>query len=195
MEVVVVRHGQTAVNSSGLYQGNHDVPLSEQGIRILEVTKKSLSDKKWQKIYTSTRQRTQQTAHLLTDQTVFQEDERLNERDFGIFEGKSFQEINNQYPLETQKWSDDWLNYKIPDGESAFEVYERVKNFMHELEMTKSQQILIITHEGIMKMMSCYLMDEMISLFWKFSYECGSFFIIRYDYGHWSMVQTVPHLQ
>lgn len=195
MEVVIVRHGQTAANFSRRYQGNHDAPLSDQGIITLDRTKKCLLNKNWQKIYTSTKQRAQQTARLLTDQTTFEVDERLNERNFGIFEEKSFQELTNQYPLETRKWNEDWLHYKIPDGESAFEVYERVKHFMQELEKTGDQQVLIVTHEGIMKMISCYLMDDTISLFWRFSFECGSFFTIRYEYGHWSMVQTVPYIQ
>lgn len=159
MEVVIVRHGQTAANFSRRYQGNHDAPLSDQGIITLDRTKKCLLNKNWQKIYTSTKQRAQQTARLLTDQTTFEVDERLNERNFGIFEEKSFQELTNQYPLETRKWNEDWLHYKIPDGESAFEVYERVKHFMQELEKTGDQQVLIVTHEGIMKMISCYLMD------------------------------------
>jgi alpha-ribazole phosphatase len=50
----------------------------------------------------------------------------LRERNFGIWEGMSFDEIREKYPSEFESWANNPLKYSPTGGESTIEVRDRV---------------------------------------------------------------------
>lgn len=67
-------------------------------------------------------------------------DERLGERKFGV---KDMSDLPETFFEDQQT---DW-NYKIGDGESLNEVFERMNDFMSEvLEKNKNKRIVIVSH-------------------------------------------------
>lgn len=152
MDIVFVRHGKTEINEKGRYGGFIDTPLSLSGIEEVKTTAKFIQGKDFESIYISPLKRALQTAEILG--VNGKSDQRIKEMNFGIFEGLNYQEILKKYPKEAQKWAKDYINYRIPCGESLKDVYERVSDFL--LDISKNEGIvLIVTHEGVIKCALC----------------------------------------
>lgn len=79
----------------------------------------------------------------------FVEDDRLMELDFGLWEGKTWDTINR---LESERWMEDFINTSPPEGESLYQMNERVMNFWKELLQYPHQRIAIITHAGVIRL-------------------------------------------
>ena len=88
MRVELIRHGETLWQGTGRYQGQTDVPLSEQGRQALSPA--SFSP---EKVYITALQRTRQTAERLFPQARLVVVEDLGEMNFGRFEGRSAAEM------------------------------------------------------------------------------------------------------
>ena len=157
MDIVFVRHGRTEMNTKGLFSGHLDDVLSLEGKSDAKYNKEILKDKEFQSIYTSPLKRAVETSQILGYKAI--EDSRLKEINFGIFEGLSYDEITRKYPIEAKLWSEDFINYKIPKGESFMELYERVADFLYEVSH-KSENTLVVTHEGVIKCALCYIFEK-----------------------------------
>ena len=92
MELIYVRHGETAWNEVHLLQGWSDIPLNETGIRQAEKTRELLADISFDRIVTSPLLRAKQTAEIIAEGrgVPLIVDERLKERGFGSLEGHPF---------------------------------------------------------------------------------------------------------
>lgn len=157
MDLIFIRHGRTEANQKGIYGGHMDIPLSVEGIEEAKNLSKALDVRKFARIYSSPLMRAIQTARLLGFTPEI--DTRLCEMNFGIFEGLTYQDIVNKYPSETEKWSNDYLNYRIPKGESLMDVYNRVSEFLSEIPEEKDP-FVIITHEGVIKCALCFILGN-----------------------------------
>jgi alpha-ribazole phosphatase len=78
---------------------------------------------------------------------AYETDPRLQEMDFGQWEGRAWQDIA---PAELQAWTDDFANYAAGrDGESVSQVMARVASAFDELQ--GPADTLWITHAGVMR--------------------------------------------
>ena len=98
MRVELIRHGETLWQGTGRYQGQTDVPLSEQGRQALSPA--SFSP---EKVYITALQRTRQTAERLFPQARLVVVEDLGEMNFGRFEGRSAAEMEED-PSSVPGW-------------------------------------------------------------------------------------------
>lgn len=189
MRIIFVRHTQSEANHKQIYGGRTDYDLTELGeIQATEISNsveilydtKEFSKKS--KIYTSPLTRCKKLAKKIEENKGFQvvEVENLIEYNFGIFEGKSTKEIEDK--LEYKKWSGDYINYKIPKGESLIECNARVKVFLDEI-CEKGEDAIVIAHEGIIKLAILYLLKLPIENFWNFYSGNGAIVDIEYKQG------------
>lgn len=179
MDIVFVRHGQTVENSHGKY-GSTDTPLSEKGREQISALKGALKDKTFRNIYLSPLKRTIETAEILGLDGL--REERIKEINFGIFEGKSYQEINEEYPLETFLWVKDYIGYRIPEGESLMDLYNRVSAFLEEV-IKNDTDVLVITHEGVIRCALCWVFDN-VEYFYKFKVSNGRITVVTVNEGY-----------
>lgn len=149
IRIYVIRHGTTEPNTRFACVGRSDVPLNETGISQARELAKKL-DAKADTIYSSPLCRAIQTIEPYIENSsgaklsVVPE---LTERDFGIWENYSFKEIEQLDPKEFKIWQDNYIDYKIPGGESLTEVHDRVLPFIDELCRTHDNQtVFIMTH-------------------------------------------------
>jgi alpha-ribazole phosphatase/probable phosphoglycerate mutase len=161
----LIRHGETVGGDEKRYKGSLDVPLSEKGIEQIQRTAEFLKDIKFAAIYTSPLSRAAKSAeiiatpHGLTPIVV----PELRERNFGIWEGMTFLEIKEKYPVEFEKWAKNPLKYSPIKGESTIEVRDRVMNVLQRLLDSESLQsslslkpnILIVAHGGVNRIILC----------------------------------------
>jgi probable phosphoglycerate mutase len=104
--VIVVRHGRTAWNDRGLYQGHADVPLDEEGYRQAAALVSELAPLRPDVIVTSDLQRAQQTAAPLAVALGLEPvvDPRTKEIDVGLWQGLTRDEVITRYPEEFEAW-------------------------------------------------------------------------------------------
>ena len=195
MNIYLLRHGQTEENRKGSYYGNLDISLNEIGISQGNRAKKFFNDIKLDKVYISDKKRTLEMAKLVLGLNKMEiiQDSRINETNFGDFEGKTYEEIKKLYPKESLCWQENWKEFVPPKGESYIELCMRVKSFMEYIKKLEFDNILICAHSGVIRAIYCYIMDENIDLFWKFGCKNGDISIIKYEYGN-LYIDAIMHI-
>lgn len=195
MNIYLLRHGQTEENRKGSYYGNLDMSLNEIGIAQGNKVKDFFNDVKLDRVYISDKKRTLEMAKLalgLKEMEIIQ-DVRINETNFGDFEGKTYEEIKRLYPTECLCWQENWKEFVPPSGESYIELCKRVKSFMEHIKKLEFDNILVCAHSGVIRAIYCYIMDENIDLFWKFGCKNGDISIIKYEYGN-LYIDAIMHI-
>ena len=127
MKFVLIRHGETEWNVEQKVQGKTDIPLNENGIEQARKFEDKDLMSSIEKIYTSKLQRAKQTAEIIADKYKLSCDEMdgLEEIDFGIFEGHSWDELKQNYPDIYWEWRNNRGTSKIHKGESYEETAVR----------------------------------------------------------------------
>lgn len=174
MDIVFIRHGRTNINNLGRYGGSLDSDMVPDGIEEINILKNKLDCSSFDGIYVSPLRRTIQTAEILTDR--YSIDNRLREINFGKFEGLNYMEVYEKYPKESKLWEKDYLNYKLPDGESMMDVFNRTREFINFVSK-KHERVLAITHGGVIRSAMSLVFDS-YDYFYKFKVNHGSASII-----------------
>jgi len=157
--VYLIRHGQTFANEQNILQGRSESELTQKGIRQVEFLSKRLKHIKFSHCYTSSLSRTFQTGTIITNGRDLRitKDALINERSYGIFEGKSktklqeftknkLKSINEKDPFKDTKFT---LHKSI---ESNHNMYLRTKLFLDKVtQKHPNQTILAISHGGIIR--------------------------------------------
>lgn len=189
MHITWIRHGQTDENVKGTYYGQKEATLTLEGVRQIKALRSLVTEVST--IYVSPSQRTIDTANLLfsKDQEASKcikpiIDTRLTERNMGKWEGLTYQEIEKQNPVACKAWEADWINFILPEGESAKDQLERVSSFIKMLE-EKNEDAIVVAHAGTIRMAIAYMLGENIDLFWKFKVETGAMVKTECEEGFW----------
>lgn len=181
-KLILVRHGQTEMNAQSLYFGKLNPPLNDLGINQAYEAKNKLLNIDYDKIYSSPLERAKQTAEIcnyLDKEIIY--DSRLEEINFGIFEGLTFKEISEQYPNEVKEMEKNWKSFNYITGESLEELYQRAVSFLETLDYTKDN--LIISHWGIINCIISYFVSGTLDTYWKFKVDNCSIVIFEGDFN------------
>ena len=152
--LLAIRHGETAWNVDTRIQGHLDIPLNERGRWQAERLARALAARDpIDAIYSSDLQRAHDTARAIADATgaPLLTHAGLRERGFGLFEGKTYVEIEQTWPQESQRWRQRDPQWAPQGGESLLQVRERITRTLHELAARHpGQQIVLVAHGGVM---------------------------------------------
>lgn len=124
LKIHLIRHGATDANILGQYIGSKtDMPLSPEGLSELRLLKENLEYPEIDRLYSSPMLRCKQTGAVLFPDKEIIGVENLTEYNFGIFEGKTANELeNNPQFLE---WAAGKLD-TAPEGESNTDFIKRL---------------------------------------------------------------------
>ena len=122
MRILLARHGETGWNAAGRVQGASDTDLNDNGrIQAEELGRRlAESGEKIDVCYASPKRRAFETAEIacrrlgLTPIPV----EDLREVSFGVWEGRTWPEIERQWPEEYEAYQKDRMEVAPPGGES-----------------------------------------------------------------------------
>jgi probable phosphoglycerate mutase len=190
-KLIIIRHGETLWNIEGKKQGQLDSPLTSLGIKQAKALAQRLTEESFTDLYTSDLGRAYKTAEYIAAQTnhkIFPE-QRLRERNFGIFQGLTDKQIENKYPAEYNSYLTNRVDYVIPDGESLRQFYARVTDFLESLITFHDGQIVtIVTHGGVIDGWFRYIFDLPLGTvrrakLWNASINC----IVHEDKGGWTL--------
>jgi 2,3-bisphosphoglycerate-dependent phosphoglycerate mutase len=151
--ITAIRHGETAWNVDTRIQGQLDISLNETGCWQAEQAGKAMAGESIDVIYSSDLSRAYETAlavakhHGLTV-TV---DRDLREREFGVFQGKTFAEIEAQLPEQALAWRKRVPDFAPEGGESLLQFRERVAQCLCRLSNENAgKHIIVVSHGGVM---------------------------------------------
>ena len=159
--LLLVRHGNTELNSAQIFVGHTDVELSAVGYSQVEKLRDRLSAEKIDVIYSSDLRRALVTAETIASrhQLAVIACPELREINYGNLDGLTFEEIRRLYPEVAELCADWSLQLKFPDGESVDELKQRVSRFLDRLKQHAPQQtVLIVAHGGPLRLMVCSLL-------------------------------------
>lgn len=165
MKVKLIRHGITNSNQKRAYIGKTDEPLNDMGMQMFTNV-----DIFTPLVYVSDKLRTKQTAKILypkAKQIVIPD---FNEMNFGDFEGKTFEDLqDNQEYID---WVASDCKTRCPNGETKREFTTRCKRgFLFIIDST-TEDIIIVAHAGtIMAICDTFIMSDKSYFDWKI--ECG----------------------
>ncbi|MFC2003249.1 histidine phosphatase family protein [Chloroflexota bacterium] len=159
--LLLVRHGETRLNSTERYWGHTDVKLSATGLRQAERLRDLLATEKIDAAYSSNLSRARVTAETIASghHLVVITCPELREVNFGKLEGLTFTEISQLYPEVTKLWIRRDPGLRYPGGESIGGFESRVSQFLSRLEKhTPKETILIVAHSGSLRVLMCHLL-------------------------------------
>ncbi len=151
--LLLIRHGETAWNAEHRIQGRLDVPLSTTGLWQTGRLAQRLAEEPIDAIVSSDLARAWMTGAPLADARGLEmiAEPRLRERAFGIFEGKTLDEIAAQHPDELAAWRSREIDWRIPEGESAAEFIARVLAAIREIaQAQRGRTVAVVTHGGVL---------------------------------------------
>ncbi|KAK9466441.1 histidine phosphatase superfamily [Lipomyces arxii] len=160
--IILVRHGESESNcdkSINQYVPNHKIPLTPGGCEQARAAGKRLRDillpNENVLIYTSPYRRTRETTQEILSQLdgvecrVYEEP-RLREQDFGNFQ----QDEANMAKIWKERARYGHFFYRIPNGESAADVYDRCAGFnetlFRQFSSDKFAKVLVLVTHGLM---------------------------------------------
>ena len=152
--LILVRHGITAWNANGRYQGQTDIPLNEEGLQQAQVTRERLRSEQFTACYTSALSRARVTAEVILEahRCPISETPELNEMNYGDWEGLTRAEILEHY---ADNWKDmlaDPLHVAPSNGESRLELQQRVARVITAIEREhRNACLLIVSHGGTIR--------------------------------------------
>jgi probable phosphoglycerate mutase len=153
--ILAIRHGETTWNVDTRLQGHLDIPLNEVGLRQASHLAQALAQRDTvDAIYASDLSRAHATASAIAQamgQTVAVH-AGLRERHFGVFQGRTFAQIEAELPEHALQWRKRVPEWTPPGGgESLVTLRERILKTVDELAAQhKGQQIVLVAHGGVL---------------------------------------------
>jgi probable phosphoglycerate mutase len=146
LQVVLVRHGETAWSLARRHTGRTDVPLTEHGRRQAEALRDALAGRPFALVLTSPLSRAVETCLLagLGDRAEVRQD--LLEWDYGDDEGKTTAEIRDGRPGWTL-WKDG-----VTGGETVAQVGERADCVIAELRRAQGDAV-VFAHGHLLRVL------------------------------------------
>ncbi|MGE4283658.1 MAG: histidine phosphatase family protein, partial [Clostridia bacterium] len=87
------------------------------------------------------------------------------------------------------EWLQDWMDFKIPEGESAREVFDRNVQAVDDIiNKHKQGKVALVTHLGVVRNITAYLLGMTLEGSWHFRVSNGSITRIQVDDGYGVMI-------
>lgn len=151
--IIAVRHGETAWNVDTRIQGQLDIGLNDKGRWQAHRLALALAGEDIDAIYASDLWRAYDTALSIASAKALEvtTDEGLRERGFGVFQGKTFAEIETTLPDQAMLWRQRAPDFAPEGGESLLQFRARVLAAVgHIAAQHTGQQIVVASHGGVM---------------------------------------------
>jgi len=162
-KLYLVRHGETASNAAGLWQGRQgDDPLNERGRVQSQAAAKALSNSSASALYASDLRRAVETAGIIGARLGLQVQTHpgLREYGFGEMEGSTTSEALAGWKTLLRQWRTD-PSAKPPGGESAVEFTQRVGAALQEIvDRHRDENLIVVAHGGSLSVGLAVLVGE-----------------------------------
>ncbi|MBW1765895.1 MAG: histidine phosphatase family protein [Deltaproteobacteria bacterium] len=180
----IVRHGQVVGYEKNPVNGHTDVDITEVGEIQMEHLAQRLRLADIRAIYSSDLKRCTRGARIIGrhHNVPFYVMPELREMYYGSWEGLTLEEIREGFPDELERRKADLVNYQAPgNGESLRVLSERIMACVQSiLEDQKGDDILLVGHGGINRVILCNALGLDLSRMINFQQDYGCLNIIDY---------------
>jgi broad specificity phosphatase PhoE len=148
----LARHGQTAYNAEGRFQGQGAVPLNDTGRAQAAALAEQALAYEFAALWCSPLLRTRETADIVAHRIGLtpREDARLMETDAGDWTDRSFAEVRAETPEEFARFKDGDPTFAFPGGESFAQQGVRVAGAFHDIKRAEAPT-LVVCHGGVIR--------------------------------------------
>lgn len=150
----LLRHGEPV--GGRRYRGQTDDPLSEKGWRQMRAA--TAGAQPWTAIVASPLMRCRAYAEELAGRTglPLAFDERLKEVGFGVWEGRTADEIEVMLPGAVSAFKRDPVGHRPEGAEALAGFYERVSAAYEDMvQRHAGGHVLVVAHAGVIRMAIC----------------------------------------
>lgn len=134
LTLVLTRHGLTDRSEPEQHLGQRiDISISTAGRRQAEALARRLAPVRFDRVITSPLFRARETAAILAGGARTEADPRLREMDYGAWEGRTYQEIDERDSAFRREWELAPDRLACPGGESGNDVAARTRSFLADL--------------------------------------------------------------
>ena len=200
MKILLIRHGETAYNATGLMYGHADVGLNERGLRQAAAVGARLSTVPLTALYASDLTRAVQTAGAIAQhhQVPLTQELGLREQHVGDWEHLSIPEVIERFPDDYAAYTADPAHTPYTNGESfamlqlrAYAVFERIVAHHGEQDI-----VCIVCHGGTINALVCGFLGLDIREHQKLWIDNCSITTVQRRYGRLRLVgfNDVAHI-
>jgi phosphoserine phosphatase len=173
MRVILARHGETAWNVEGRYQGRgHDIPLSEAGHSQARAMGYRLLSQEFARVVSSPLLRASQTAEMALGKQAegLVLEPSLMEMDYGSWEGRLHSEVCETDGELLKTWRETPHRVKFPGGESFQDVLDRAwPAFCRACEgLGDEETVFMVSHDGVNRALLCRILGLSVERIWSF---------------------------
>lgn len=192
-KIVFIRHGQTEWNITGKYQGQTNVPLSEEGVRQAQKLAENFPLERLDAVHASDLDRAMVTAGCVAARfgLEVQPEAAFRELSFGEWEGLTYEEIVSRWPDAMENFLQQPDRLSIPSGESFRDLQARAVARVQELICQYDGKIIaVVAHGGILRTILCHALHMPLSYLWSIRQFNTALNIVTYEKG-WSTVELM----
>lgn len=170
-KLILARHGHVEGISPERFRGRTELPLTELGQREADATAKCIAAS-WRPaaIYTSPMGRCVETgttigkAVSLSPSTLL----RLNDIDYGDWQGLTRDEAQARWPAEIDLWyaHPDWA--AIPNGENLQQVLARAVAALRDIvRRHPDETVVLVAHDSVNRVLLLHALELALSRYWR----------------------------
>jgi broad specificity phosphatase PhoE len=203
MRLLLAPHALTDWNIQGRYQGQTDTVLSVIGRRQADLLAERLHGERIDEVHASDLRRAQETCSAVCQRRDlhWQSEPRLRELHFGVWEGLTYQEVQQNFAKELAAWEADPLRIAPPRGETVAQLADRIGGFLAGLRVSpqeakpvratkvsdrslsdqvplpngrSSETVLLVAHRGTLRTLICLALGISPAARWQFRLEPAS---------------------
>ncbi len=185
--VYFVRHGESESNLITQFAGSLDMPLTEKGRKQAALTAEFLKNIPFSAVYSSDLSRAYETGRAIAQQhnVPLYGDRALREIYAGEWEGKTYSELESQFPDSYGTWRHQIGMAVCPNGEAVSDLQARVRNCVERIVRNHpNETVCIATHATPIRVMECLWtgtpLEQMHTIPWVSN---ASVTIVEYDEG------------
>lgn len=158
VDIWLVRHGETDWNRELRFQGHLDAPLNALGLQQAQRLGLHWAGLAPRALVASDLLRTRQTAQPVSThwQCEVEPDALWREQSFGVIEGLTLAQVQEQYPEVVKGWQSRDPDFAPPGGESRRQFHARVMQAVQALVERCAQDgwasPVVVSHGGVLDM-------------------------------------------
>ena len=196
MRLILIRHGETAWNKKGRFQGHVGVNLNSRGFRQAQSIARTLKPIAPRIIYSSPLPRAMQTAQAISlaySTSIIRLDE-LKELNLGKLDGLTANELQAQYPEFHQFWDKDPSRVHMPAGESLQQLQTRAWRAIDGIRKGHSEDTaVVVSHNFTITCIVCRVLGMPLSRLHRIRLDLGSFTTIQLHQRRWRLISFNEH--
>ncbi len=190
----LIRHGQVEGFAEKRYNGQADVALTELGQAQTRAYVERVAEVPLRAVFSSDLSRSRFGAALIAAEhrVSHQVDARLRELHIGDWEGLTWREIQQRWPVEWQARLDDLVNIAAPGGENLLQMATRVRDAVTEiLARHRGEEIALVAHGGVNRVILLDAIGAPLERMFHIEQSYGCYNIIDYFTDSYTTVQLL----